>query len=204
MRDVSNAPLFLRLANRMRGPAGVPVGRLRRVTISNVVAYDADPRYASLIAGIPGHPVEDVRLSNIRILYRGGLSLAQAAAQPPELVNGFFHPPGGTGPREPFAVPEREAMYPEPSMFGVLPAYGFYIRHASGIRMDGIDIGFLTPDTRPAFVLDDVTDIDLHGIRAQRSPGGATFVLRDVAEFRLAQSPSAGDRYLKRAARQSF
>lgn len=204
MRDVSNAPLFLRLASRMRGPVGVAVGKLRRVSISNVIVYDADPRYASIIAGIPGHPVEDVRLSNIRILYRGGLSLAQAASQPPELVNTFFRPPGGTGPREAYAVPEREAMYPEPSLFGVLPAYGFYIRHAAGIQMDGIEVGFMSPDARPAFVLDDVRDADFHGIRAQKAPDVPTFVLRDVSDFRVTHSQPVADTVVKRAARESF
>ncbi len=204
MREVSNAPFFLRLASRMRGPADTPVGKLRRVTISNVNVYDADPRYASIIAGVPGHPVEDVRFSNIRIMYRGGLSLAQAASQPVELVNAFFRPPGGTGPREAYAVPEREAMYPEPSLFGVLPAYGFYIRHAAGIQMDGVTVGFMSEDTRPAFVLDDVRDIELHGIRAQKAGDVPTFVLRGVEEFRLTHSLQAADRYLKRVARVSF
>jgi polygalacturonase len=204
MREVSNAPIFLRLASRMRGPAGTPVGALRRVTISNVVVYDADPRYASIIAGIPGHPVEDVKLSNIRIMYRGGLSLAQAASQPAELVNAFFRPPGGSGPREAYAVPEREAMYPEPSLFGVLPAYGFYIRHAAGIQMDGVDVGFMTPDTRPAFVLDDVKDIDLHRVRAQKAPNVPTFVLRNVEEFRTTHSQPVPDSYVKRASSRSF
>jgi polygalacturonase len=204
MRETSNAPFFLRLASRMRGPTGVPVGKLRRVTISNVNVYDADPRYASIIAGIPGHPVEDVRLSNIRILYRGGLSLEQAASQPPELVNTFFRPPGGSGPREAYAVPEREAMYPEPSLFGVLPAYGFYIRHAAGIRMDGVEVGFMAPDTRPAFVLDDVRDFEAHGVRAQKAPNVPTFVLRDVEEFRVTHSQPVPDTQIKRVARRSF
>jgi polygalacturonase len=204
MREVSNAPFFLRLASRMRGPAGVPVGSLRRVSISNVVVYDADPRYASIIAGVPGHPVEDVRFSNIRILYRGGLTLAQAASQPPELVNTFFKPPGGSGPREAYAVPEREAMYPEPSLFGVLPAYGFYIRHAAGIHMDGVEVGFMSLDTRPAFVLDDVRDADFHSVRAQKAPSVPTFVLRDVEEFRVGHSGSMPDRFVKRATRLSF
>ncbi|CAN5339010.1 glycoside hydrolase family 28 protein [soil metagenome] len=204
MREVSNAPFFLRLASRMRGPAGTPIGKLRRVTISNVNVYDADPRYASIIAGIPYHPVEDVRFSNIRIMYRGGLSLAQAASQPVEMVNTFFRPPGGTGPREAYAVPEREAMYPEPSLFGVLPAYGFYVRHASGVQMDGVTVGFMSDDTRPAFVIDDVRDIELHSIRAQKVGDAASFVLRDVEEFRLTNSHPTADRYLKSVVRESF
>ncbi len=204
MREISNAPFFLRLASRMRGPAGTPVGKLRRISISNVVVYDADPRYASMIVGVPGHPVEDIRLSNIRIMYRGGLSLAQAASQPPEMVNAFFRPPGGTGPREAYAVPEREAMYPEPSMFGVLPAYGFYIRHAAGIRMDNVEVGFMSPDTRPAFVLDDVRGVELHGVRAQRSVGVPTLVLRDVEDVRVGHSHPIPDTYITKTTRRTI
>src|SRR3954469_10775131 len=74
MRDVSNAPIFLRLGSRMRAPEGTAVGSIRRVNISNVVAYDADARYGAIISGIPGHDVEDVSFSNIRLGYRGGLS----------------------------------------------------------------------------------------------------------------------------------
>lgn len=204
MREVSNAPIFLRLASRMRGPAGTPVGKLRRISISNVVVHDADPRYPSMIVGIPGHPVEDVRLSNIRVVSRGGLSLETVAKQPPELVNNFFRPPGGNPPRDPFAVPEREAMYPEPSLFGLLPAYGFYIRHAAGIRMDGVELGYSAADTRPAFVLDDVRDIVLDGVRAQKAAGVPTFVLRDVTDFDLARSAPVADRRVRRATRESF
>jgi polygalacturonase len=204
MREVSNAPIFLRLASRMRGPAGTPVGKLRRVSISNVTVYDADPRYPSMIVGIPNHPVEDIRLSNIRVYSRGGLSLETAAQQPANLVNNFFRPPGGNPPRDPYAVPEREAMYPEPSLFGILPSYGFYLRHATNVRMDGVEVGFTSPDTRPAFVLDDVRGIELHGVRARTAPNVPTFVLRDVEEFRVGHSAPLRDTYVKRAERQSF
>jgi polygalacturonase len=204
MREVSNAPIFLRLAKRMRGPAGAAVGKLRRVSISNVTVYDADPRYASIIAGVPGNPVEDVTLTNVHILYRGGLTLAQAAVQPAPLVNTFFRPTDGTGPREAYAVPEREAMYPEPSMFGVLPAYGFYVRHAAGVHMDGVDVGFMALDTRPAIVLDDVRDAELHRMRAAKAPGVPTLVLRDVEELRVTHSPPLSDVYVKAVKRQSY
>src|SRR5271165_5012777 len=74
MRDVSNAPIFIRLGSRMRASEGTAIGSIRRVSISNVVAYNADPRYGSIISGVPGHDVEDVKLSGIRLVYRGGLS----------------------------------------------------------------------------------------------------------------------------------
>ncbi len=90
MRDVSNAPLFIRLGSRMRAPEGTAPGSIRRVIISNLTAADADPRYPSTISGVPGNDVEDITLDNIRLQYRGGLTLQQAADQPSELVNTFF------------------------------------------------------------------------------------------------------------------
>jgi polygalacturonase len=134
MRDVTNSPIFLRLGRRMRGPEGTPVGKLRRVNISNVVAYNADSRYASIVAGVPQNDIEDVRLSDIRIVYRGGGKKELAAVQPPE----------------------RETNYPEPSMFGEIPAYGFYIRHARGIEFNNVTVGYLTEELRPPFLLEDV------------------------------------------------
>src|SRR4030095_8250172 len=115
MRDITNSPIFLRLGARLRGPRETTkVGALRRVRISNVVVYNADPKYASIISGIPGHSIEDVRLSNVRIYYKGGGTKEQAALIPPE----------------------NEQAYPEPVMFGEMPAYGFFVRHVNGLEMD--------------------------------------------------------------------
>src|ERR1017187_5503360 len=184
MRDVSNAPIFIRLGSRMRAPEGVPIGTIRRVTISNVVAYDADPRYGSIITGIPGHDVEDIKLNDIRILYRGGLNLDQVAKQPADLVNTFFfRASGGVPPREAFDTPEREKEYPEPSMFGILPAYGFLIRHAKGIELNDVQVGFMQEDKRPAFVLDHVNGVDFQHVKAQKAAGVSTIVLKNVENF---------------------
>jgi hypothetical protein len=61
------------------------------------------------------------------------------AKQPADLVNAlFFRAQRGVPPREPIATPEREKEYPEPSMFGLLPAYGFLIRHARDIELDSV------------------------------------------------------------------
>src|SRR3954453_4815925 len=178
MREVSNAPIFLRLGSRMRAPEGTAVGSIRRGKISNVVAYDADARYGAIISGIPGHDVEDVSFSNIRLGYRGGLSLEQAANQPPDLVNTFFfRGTGGIPKREPYDVPEREKEYPEPSMFGLMPAYGFYIRHARGIYFNNLEVDFAAPEKRPAVVLDHATDIEFDRIRAGKSANAPTFVM---------------------------
>ncbi len=191
MRHVSNAPLFLRLGARLRGPRGTTVGALRRIAISNVVVSDADPRYPSIISGIPGHPVEGVTLSNGRILSRGGLGMEQVARQPAELVNTFFFPE--PLPRDPYAVPERENAYPEPSMFGLLPAYGLYVRHARALRVSGAELGFQDEDRRPAFVLRDVQGAEFHDVRAQKATGVPTFVVEDVTDFETLHTRSVPD-----------
>lgn len=166
MRDVTTAPIFLRLGRRMRGPEGTPVARFRRIQISNVVVSDADPRFASIIAGLPGHPIEDVRLSNIRILYKGGGTRAQAALEPPE----------------------RETNYPEPSMFGEIPAYGFFIRHARNVELSNVEVGFMTEDLRPAFHLEDVRTATFLGVIAQKVADVPTFVLKNVEDFNVRNS----------------
>ena len=196
MRDVSNSPLFLRIGNRARGPAGMPVSTMRRITISNVTAYDADPRYASIIAGLPGHPVEDVHLSNIRILYRGGLTMTDVRTQ--ALANNFFA--GGRGAatpdttnRDPYDVPDGEKLYPEPSMFGVLPSYGLFIRHAKNITVRDVEIGFMKEDGRPAVVLWDVAGIEFDHLSSQKSASAPLFMLRDVTGLAIRNSAGIPD-----------
>jgi hypothetical protein len=205
MREISNAPIFIRLGSRMRAPEGTAIGSIRRVSISNVVVYDADPRYGSILSGIPGHDIEDVKLSDIRILYRGGLTLDQVARQPADLVNTFFfRATGGVPPREPYATPEREKEYPEPSMFGMLPAYGFFIRHARGIELNNVEVGFMKEDGRPAFVLDSVKGVDFQHVKAQKGSGTPGFVLIHVEDFTVHGSPITPDARLEKVERKEM
>jgi polygalacturonase len=171
MRDVTTAPIFLRVGNRGRGPAGTPVGSMRRVHISHVVAYNAEPRFASIVAGIPGHPVEDVSLSDIRLVYRGGGTAEDAKREPPEV----------------------EDAYPEPSMFGTLPAFGLYVRHAKGVSLRDIVITTMKPDARPPMVLQDVRGMMLDHVDATRNGSGAFAVVRDVFDLNVRNVTGVAD-----------
>ena len=182
MRDVVNSPIFLRLGSRMRGPAGTPVGQLRRIQISNVVAYDVEPRFASIISGIPGHYIEDVKLSNIRIFYQGGGTAEQATVSPPE----------------------KETSYPEPSMFGTLPAYGFFIRHVKGIELNGVTVSYLKEDARAAFVLNDVDGVDFVNVTSQIAKSSFRFNLQNVSNLRVTQSKGVPDTQLERVEQKKF
>jgi hypothetical protein len=60
MRDIRNAPIFLRLGARMRGPVEIPIGTLKRVLISNLTCSGPLNEMPSIISGVPGHAVEDI------------------------------------------------------------------------------------------------------------------------------------------------
>jgi polygalacturonase len=161
MRDITNAPIYLRLGRRLRAPDDTPVGALRRVTISNVVVYNAVERYGCIVAGIPGHDVEDVTFDNIRIYYAGGGTKEMAATQPVE----------------------KETDYPEPANHGTMPSYGFFLRHVKGVEMNNIHLNVMKDDARPPFVLHDVKGATFTQVKAQKSAGAPTFVLKGVTDF---------------------
>ena len=140
MRNIVNAPIFLRLGARMRSPEGTPVGTMKRILISDINVWSADSRYASIISGVPGACIEDVTLRNIHLYYKGGYSEEDGKRVPPE----------------------QEKVYPEPWMFGTIPAKGFYIRHARNITFDGVRFHFEQPDGRPLFVTDDTENIEYY------------------------------------------
>ncbi len=182
MRDLSNPPIFLRLGSRMRGPAGVPVGQLRRVNISDIVVSNTAARCAAIISGIPEHSIEDLRLSNITVLHQGGGTREDAAISPTEQENG----------------------YPDPNRFGTMPAYGFYIRHVTRLEMNHIDVRYEKEDFRPAFVLEDVQGADFLRIKTQRAAGVPTFVLRKVGDFSTYLSRPVPDTHLENVTQEAL
>jgi len=160
--EKTSTPVFLRLGNRARpyredGPKP-PVGTFRNVVIDNVVARGAGKTGCSIV-GIPGHAIENVTLSNIKIRFDGGGTREQAQAQ----------------------VPELESQYPEGTMFGTLPAHAFFCRHVDGLTLRDVDCGWDRPDLRPALVCEDVQNLRLDGLCAAAADGGCgQMLLRDT------------------------
>jgi polygalacturonase len=182
MRDIVNAPIFIRLGNRARGPNNPPPGVITRVRISNIVASNVDSRHGVLISGIPGHPIEDVTLSDVRIAYQGGGTPADAALEPPE----------------------KEVDYPEPDMFGNIPVYGLYARHVNGLGVRDAHFTLSKPDARPAVRLDDLNGAEIEHLVVPLRAAGSLFLLRNVRDFLMRNSPGIPD--VKRAVvdRESF
>lgn len=162
MRDVPNAPLFIRLGARLRRPGATEPGTVRRIVIENLVASNVAADQGMLIAGLPGHPIEDVVLSNVQIHFAGGGTAGQAARE----------------------VPELEKAYPEPQLFGVLPAWGMFARHVANLQMRGVELRATTPDARPAVVLDDVAGARLADMTLSELESRPVWSLRNVARLR--------------------
>jgi polygalacturonase len=182
MRDISGAPLFIRLGSRMRGPQGTPIGDCRRIILSNIVSYNCASKFAAIISGIPDHPITDLKIHDIYLHHQGGGTAEMAALQPPE----------------------KETGYPDPHMFGQLPAHGFYIRHIDNIELSNIEIAYAAPDARPAFVLDSVTDADLFRIKLPSNSSRPAFRLRKVSNFRVFGSPKIKDREIASSESEEF
>ena len=53
-------------------------------------------------------------------------------------------------------VPELETLYPESTMFGVLPASALYLRHLENIDISGLNVNFSEPDAREIITSEDV------------------------------------------------
>jgi polygalacturonase len=136
--DGPEVPIFIRLGNRGRkhweGAPQPGVGSMRGISLSHVTAYNVKTTGCS-ITGITGYDVEDVTLYDIRLRFTGGVDKDVSTD-----------------------VEELADQYPEALMWGILPSYGFYVRHVRGLRMQGVSLNTQQDDVRPAVHFSDVID----------------------------------------------
>ncbi len=174
MMGVSDYPIYITLGRRNRGPDSVTVGQARRILISNVVATGIDRMSGIQITGVPGHPIEDVRLENILLVFNGGGTKEDAARVPPELDRG----------------------YPEPRRIGVMPAYGLFVRHARRLELADIRVGFEKEDFRPAMVCTDVEGLEVDHFQAQLAAGVVPARFEGVKGLVVRDSPVLKDAWV--------
>ncbi len=138
----TQCPIFVRLANRARPYSpDSPVegiGSISGVVLHDILIDEAGPGGSS-VTGLPGHPVRDIELRNITIRHAGG----QGAVEAP--------------------TDEKEAEYPESTMWGILPAQGFWLNHTEGVRIENLCVIPASPDARPAVVSADSPGLVIKG-----------------------------------------
>jgi polygalacturonase len=160
-------PIFVRLGNRGRGMTPPTPGSVENVSFNNIIARGAS--MTSSVTGIPGYQARRVSLSNIMITMEGG-------NQDPKGLD----------------VPENIAKYPESTMFGALPGFGFYARHAEGVALSNIQLRWDKEDLRPAMVIDDVKDLTIDGFRTDTVAGASPVVwLNNVVDAFIRGSRTA-------------
>ncbi len=168
------APILIRLGGRLRpsyfraGEEQVP-GFLRQVRIRDVQVSLSDKSYRqillehgvenagladchrhnpspSFICGLPEHPVQDVVIEDVTIRAPGRTERGQSIA----------------------AVPQKRDSYPASYMFGSLPAWGFFVRHADGVTFRDIRLELESPDSRPPLADADVQNMRTEGVSVRQ------------------------------------
>ncbi|WP_302884915.1 glycoside hydrolase family 28 protein [Wenyingzhuangia gilva] len=177
--------IFIRLGHR----SGQSIGTVKNIHIKNIKVQvplgrpdagyemsgpevrEAHNTFPSSIVGVPNHNVENVVIENVVIenveISYPGLSKKEIAYVPlTHLAN----------------VPERIQDYPEFSMFGELPAFGFYVRHVKGITFKNVKVTLKNDDFRPAFVFDEVEELELNDINTPKQEKGQ-IILKNTTEI---------------------
>jgi polygalacturonase len=151
MVDVFGA-IYLTTGSRDRGGDVRHPSRCRNISISNVIADGVDRRSGIQITGIPGHPIEDVRLQNIRLVSAGGGTAADAARPASELGS----------------------HYPDPKP---LPVYGLFVRHVKDLELANITTSFTAGDARPAAYFADADSLEIDDLKTQAASGVAAVTM---------------------------
>ncbi|MGY4385749.1 polygalacturonase [Pedobacter sp. UYP24] len=139
--NIGNA-IFLRAGARK----GTRKGEVKNVSVQNVnveIRTEKNPLKAMpgvVIAGMADQMIANITLKNIVIKFPGGAEKSLAKVSISNMKD----------------IPEKPDSYPEYSMFGELPSWGVYIRHARNVTFTGLSLSVGKSDFRTAIVLDDV------------------------------------------------
>ena len=177
MRNV-NAPLFIHIGRRMRGPQGRELGRIKNITLKNIIAegpyepYEIVPwNYSSykkndtwqlpwVFDGAEGFDkAESKNTEEIDWQMKSNVcGLAERYLENITLKNVYFKLDGGVKEYN-RNVPEVAQDYPEVYVYGrILPAKGIYFRYVDGLTLDNVRVETYREDKREAFVLDKVNN----------------------------------------------
>ncbi|MBE6647810.1 MAG: hypothetical protein E7611_09290 [Ruminococcaceae bacterium] len=166
MRNVG-APLFVHLGQRMRGPKGLEIGRIRNITLENITAEGPYEPYKAIAWNYVSYTAKD------NLQYPWSMNSSPAEKQFTSNVCGLKGIPlenitlrnvnltleGGVNDFTP-TVPDKAPEYPEVFVYGgELPAKGIFFRHINGLTLDNVRISTYNPDAREDFVFDDVNGL---------------------------------------------
>ena len=150
------------------------MGTFKRVFISNIICDAPANDMPAIVAGILGHPIEDVSVSDVLMVQKGGASAALADIDPPE----------------------QEREYPEPSSFAPLPARGLLVRHVKNVTFHHIEITSIQTDARPFVWLSDVDGADFSRLSLSPRDEAPALRLREIRNLRVSGSRGLSDTFI--------
>ncbi len=171
MKNV-NAPIFIHIGNRMRGPKGRAIGKIRNVTLENITATGPYEPYEIIAWNYASYKAndfcQDPHIFGIAESFDGRVytenwqmtsnvcGVKESPLENITLKNVELFLDGGVEEYE-TNVPEEAQDYPEVYVYGrILPAKGIYFRHINGLYLENVKIKTYREDTREDLVFENV------------------------------------------------
>jgi polygalacturonase len=154
--------IFIVLGSR---DAGVSPGSVNGITFRNITGSNMTDTRGCPISGCftngVDYKISNLLFDNVNISFAGGLGSV------------------------PSAPPEYAGQYPENTMWGNLPAYGYYIRHAANVTFTNCFTSAASVDFRPWLATNDVLNLTTVGPALNISQSATDLVLQWPNAFTL-------------------
>ncbi len=172
-----NAPLFIHLGKRLRGPEGTKIGEIKNILIENITATGPYTPYDCMAWNYLTYKAGDFRqdhhIFGVAESFDGTAydedwqmtsnvcGLIGHSLENITLRNIHFELEGGISE---FSkdVPEDAQDYPEVFVYGkTLPAAGIYFRHINGLTIENFTLKVEREDRRPPLVFESVENLSV-------------------------------------------
>ncbi len=142
---------FALIADKARVPEEYErrIGSIENILFEDIEAAGVRRNYGTYLGGFECddkiYRIKDFIFRNVNVIYQGGCK--ECPVEPKEF----------------------ERQYPESNCFGMLPASGYYIRHAEDIVFENCETIIALPDVREVFYISDATGICVNGKNVKNS-----------------------------------
>jgi len=164
--------IFIILGSR---DVGVTPGSVNGITFRNITGSGMTDTRGCPISGCFTNGITyqlgNILFDNVNISFAGGF-------------NSIPPPP-----------PEYIGQYPENTMWTNLPAYGYYIRHATNVTFTNCFTSAASPDARPWLATNDVSNLTIIGPTLNLLSGAGNVVLQWNNGFILQTATNVGGSY---------
>lgn len=161
MSNVRGA-IMQKIGTRRRCGNNPGVGRIHDITYENIRSSgQSNDNFTATLWGESGanNKISNVTFTNVHLTVPGGSATTSTA------------------------VPSNDPNNYNPNSIGTRPAYGWYIRNATGIRFVNSSVQFEDGDTRAAVTTNSSSSVVFDGFRAERSTGSRDVLFQTTTGY---------------------